>query len=115
MEHEVLCELGKQSGAVIACGGGVVTKDANYAPLHQNGVLVYLKRDLSLLSTNGRPLSQRHSPEVLFAARKAKYEAFSDIAVQSTEIPEQTAEEIRKQFLLYLEKEMEITHENFSH
>ena len=90
MEHEVLCELGKQSGTVIACGGGVVTREYNYAPLHQNGVILYLKRELSRLATNGRPLSQKTSPEALFLARKAGYEAFADLQIQSTEIPEQT-------------------------
>ena len=77
---------------MIACGGGAVTRAYNYAPLHQNGVLIYLKRELSLLSTQGRPLSQRTSPEALYAARRDAYERFADLHIQSTEIPEQTAD-----------------------
>lgn len=92
MEHEALCELGKMSGAVIACGGGVVTREYNYAPLHQNGVIIYLERELSLLATGGRPLSQKTSPEALYAVRKDAYERFADLRIQSTEVPEQTAE-----------------------
>lgn len=92
MEHEVLLSLGKESGRVIACGGGVVTREYNYRPLHQNGVIIYLKRELSRLATGGRPLSQRTSPEALYLARKDAYERFADLTVDSTEIPERTAE-----------------------
>ena len=92
MENEVLKAIGKMSGAVIACGGGVVTREYNYAPLHQNGVIVYLERELSRLATDGRPLSQRTSPEVLYAARKDAYERFADLRVQSTEVVEKTVE-----------------------
>ena len=91
MEHEVLVCLGKQSGKVIACGGGVITRAYNYDVLHQNGTIIYLKRELSLLATDGRPLSQRMSVEKLFEARREAYESFADIKVDSTEIPEATA------------------------
>lgn len=92
MEHEVLLSLGKESGAVIACGGGVVTREENYRPLHQNGVIVYLRRELSKLVSDGRPLSQKTSPEALYLARKDAYERFADLTVDSTELPENTAD-----------------------
>lgn len=91
MEHEVLLSLGKQSGAVIACGGGAVTREYNYAPLHQNGILVYLERELSRLAREGRPLSQGRSLESLYEARRDAYERFADIRIQSTEEPVRTA------------------------
>ena len=91
MEHEVLCELGKRSGCVIACGGGVVTREYNYAPLHQNSVIIYLERELSKLSSKGRPLSQKTSPEAMYAARREGYERFSDVRIKSTEVVENTA------------------------
>lgn len=91
MEHEVLAFLGKQSGKVIACGGGAVTREYNYGILHQNGTIIYLKRELSKLSTDGRPLSQRGTLESLFNARKDAYEAFADHAVDSREVPRETA------------------------
>ena len=94
MEHETLCALGKESGKVIACGGGAVTREKNYNPLHQNGVIVYLKRDLAKLATGGRPLSQRTSPEALYEARRAAYERFADVEIQSTEIVEKTVEQM---------------------
>ncbi|MBR2353001.1 MAG: shikimate kinase [Clostridia bacterium] len=91
MEHEVLYELGKKSGTVIATGGGAVTRSFNYEPLHQNGTIIYLRRDLSKLSKKDRPLSQSTSPEELYNKRKVFYEAFADLTIDSTEIPEQTA------------------------
>ena len=99
MEHEVLLALGAKSSAVIACGGGAVTREINYRPLHQNGVILYLRRDLTKLATGGRPLSQKNSPEALYLARKAFYERFSDLTVDSTEIVEETARAMRDALL----------------
>ena len=39
MESAVLLDLGKQSGLVIATGGGCVTRPENYPLLHQNGTI----------------------------------------------------------------------------
>lgn len=78
-ESAVLADLGKQSGIVLATGGGCVTRPENYPCLHQNGCIVWLTRDLSLLPTDGRPMSQANPPESLWERRKALYEQFSDI------------------------------------
>lgn len=91
MEHETLALICKESGRVIACGGGAVTRAYNYAPLHQNGVIVYLRRDLQRLATNGRPLSQGRTMESLFEERRAAYERFADLTADSTEVPDATA------------------------
>lgn len=98
LEHETLCELGKASGTVIACGGGVVTREENYAPLHQNGILLYIKRELSQLATEGRPLSQNHSPEALYRQRKSAYERFADLSVQNNGSVEQTVRTIEQEW-----------------
>lgn len=82
-ETAVLAELGKRSGAVIATGGGCVTRPENYPLLHQNGIIIWLQRELSRLPSEGRPLSQRHSAEALYAQRKDKYAAFADCTVTS--------------------------------
>ena len=92
MESEVIAELGKQSGSVIACGGGVVTRERNYAPLHQNGVIVFLERALENLSKRGRPISASTSVEELYNSRINAYNAFADLEVRSTEIPEKNAD-----------------------
>lgn len=82
-ETEVLSELGKQSGLVIATGGGCVTREENYKLLHQNGEIFWLKRSLDKLPTEGRPLSQRGSLEAMLQKRAPKYERFADFVVDN--------------------------------
>ncbi len=82
IESSVLLELGKKSGAVIATGGGAVVRAENYDYLHQNGIIVWLRRDLSLLPSNGRPLSQQKGLERLFDERAPLYEKFADITIR---------------------------------
>lgn len=94
IECEVLSSLGKQSGAVIATGGGAVLMEQNYAALHQNGILVWLTRDLSDLSRKGRPLSQGADLTALYAVREPRYRRFADVSVAVQATPEETAAEI---------------------
>lgn len=83
METEVLEELGRKSGAVISTGGGCVTRMENYPLLHQNSLIVWVKRPLSELSTRGRPLSQSCGVQELYARRRAMYERFADVSAES--------------------------------
>lgn len=80
IETEVLADVTRQSHAVIATGGGSVTREENYPLLHQNSRIVWLRRDLSQLSTEGRPLSQAGALEEMYKVRKPMYEAFADEA-----------------------------------
>ena len=77
-ETAVLKELGKKSGLVIATGGGCVTKEENYPLLHQNGTIFWLKRELDLLPTDGRPLSQSQKLTEMYAKREPMYRSFAD-------------------------------------
>ena len=83
LETQVLENLGKQSGLVIATGGGCVTRERNYPLLHQNSRILWLKRCPARLPTEGRPLSQKTSPAVLYEQRKPAYKAFSDAAIDN--------------------------------
>lgn len=83
LETEVIQEFGKGSGQILATGGGCVTREENYPPLHQNGTIFYLLRDLKLLPTDGRPLSQANPLERLYRQRKPLYERFADHAVDN--------------------------------
>ncbi len=94
LESGVLADLGKRSGLVIATGGGCVTKEENYPLLHQNGVIIWLQRDLKSLATEGRPLSQQTSTEAMYARRKPMYERFADLTVTNCTVAEETAEKI---------------------
>ena len=94
IEHEAVCRLGKKSGYVIATGGGVVTRAENYAPLHQNGTIVFLTRPVEELSSAGRPLSQSVGVEALYEKRLPLYEAWADARAATLEDPKRTADAI---------------------
>ena len=94
METQVLTQLGKQSGLVIATGGGCVTREENYPLLHQNGTVFCMERELSKLPTDGRPLSQANPLEALYRVRKPMYTRFADHTVDNNGAAEDTAAEI---------------------
>lgn len=94
METETLSNLGKQSGLVLATGGGCVTKERNYNLLHQNGTIVWLTRDLSVLPTDGRPLSQSGRLEEMFRQREPMYRRFADITISNDGTPAETVQKI---------------------
>ena len=89
-ETKALSRLGKQSALVIATGGGCVTQMRNYPLLHQNGTIFWLKRDISKLPTDGRPLSQASPLDAMFAKRAPMYAAFADHAVSNDGTAEET-------------------------
>lgn len=93
-EHRALCEVSKESGRVIACGGGIVTRKENWDPMRQNSTVIYLRRDLSLLPTSGRPMSQANPVEKLYRQRAPLYEQLADLTVDNQGTPEETAQEI---------------------
>jgi shikimate dehydrogenase len=84
-ETTVLAELGKASGTIIATGGGCVTRPENYPLLHQNGTIVWIRRALDKLPSNGRPLSQQNSAQTLYDQRRDKYQAFADLSIDTNE------------------------------
>lgn len=96
IETKVLAKLGQKSCLVIATGGGCVTKAENYPLLHQNGIIYWLKRDISSLPTDGRPLSQAGKLEQMYQIRKPLYEKFSDIGVENNKSLEDTVAKILK-------------------
>ena len=96
LETEVLAELSRQSGAVIATGGGVVTREENRDLLRQNSTVVWLQRELHSLPLTGRPVSQSRPLNELAAERMPLYRAWSDAAVEVCG-PEETARAIQKE------------------
>ena len=95
-ETAVLKELGKKSGLVIATGGGCVTKAENYPLLHQNGTIFWLKRELDLLPTDGRPLSQSQKLTEMYAKREPMYRSFADHIIDNNGNLTTTLEAIRQ-------------------
>lgn len=97
LETETLAELGKQSGLVIATGGGCVTQERNYPLIHQNGTIFCLDRDLNKLPTDGRPLSQANKLQDMYRVRKPLYEAFADFRIDNNGNAESTAARIMEE------------------
>ena len=95
METETLAELGKQSGFVIATGGGCVTQERNYPLLHQNGTILWLTRALDKLPTEGRPLSQTGKLQQMLATRQPMYRRFADAVIENDGTVEETLAQIR--------------------
>ena len=85
VETEVLRETCKMSGVVIACGGGIVKRKQNYNLAKQNSRIIWVKRDLDKLDTEGRPISQTKSVEEIYEARKDLYEAWSDYFIDNNQ------------------------------
>jgi len=97
LETVILRDVCRQSGKVIATGGGVVTREENRHIIRQNGIVVFRERELSLLPVKDRPVSQRDGIEALAASRLPLYRKWSDYTAQGNDI-EQTAADIQEMF-----------------
>ncbi len=96
IEMAVIQEIGKESGLVIATGGGCVTREINYKSLHQNGTIVWINRPVNELPTEGRPLSQNGNLQEMYEARMPLYSRFADLRIDNDETPEKAAECIQR-------------------
>ena len=99
LETAVLEQYAKQSGLVIACGGGVVTRQRNLPLLRQNSVTVWLQRAVAELPTDGRPLSRQQDLQTMYEQRLPLYTAWAEHTVQNAGV-EQTAQQIKKELQL---------------
>ncbi len=88
LETEILESVTKKSSCVISTGGGVVTRERNRYLLCQNSIIIFLERDLSLLSTWNRPLSQQNTLESLYESRIDKYTGWSDYQILCDDLSE---------------------------
>lgn len=95
LETQALAAAAKESRAVIATGGGVVTQERNRDILRRNCTIVLIERNLSALPIAGRPLSQGRGVEEIYRERKPLYDAWCDARYTNTSI-EQTALAIKE-------------------
>ena len=105
LETQVTGEICKESGRVVACGGGVVTRSRNYDLLHQNGIIVLLKRPLDQLVSDGRPMSISKGVSRLARERTPRYTAWADVVVDNTLAPEQVADCVIDAVVAYFDTE----------
>ena len=71
---------------------------ANYDALYQNGRIYQLVRDLALLPTEGRPLSQGADLAAMWRERAPLYARFRDVEIDNSGTVEDTAAAIWRDF-----------------
>lgn len=88
IETRAVCEAGKQSGCIIATGGGVVTQSVNDDLLRQNSVIFFIDRPLELLELgNDRPLSATREQNLrLYSQRLPLYEKLCDYRIENIDL-----------------------------
>lgn len=84
-ESVVVKEAAKESGIIIATGGGAVLREENRDALKMNGRIIFLNQQLEKLATDGRPLSAGDGLAKLFEERMPIYKAFADITFDVTD------------------------------
>ena len=97
-EAAAAAEAGKRTGVILLTGGGIVKTAANYAALHQNGRIYQLVRDLTLLPTEGRPLSQGADLAAMWQERAPLYQRFRDAEIDNSGTVDDTAAAIWREF-----------------
>ena len=98
-ETEVLSELGKQSGVVIATGGGAVLRQENVPLLRQNGWICRLRRPVEELPMEGRPLSASlQRLKEMEVEREPYYATAADETLTNAGEPETLAKQLVKAF-----------------
>lgn len=82
-EHDVIEEFSKQNGLIIATGGGAIKNEENIQNLKQNGIVMFIDRDLEhLLVTDDRPLSKdANAVAKLYEERYPLYTKYGDLRV----------------------------------
>lgn len=93
-EHKALAEIAKESGLIISAGGGIVTRPENRDPMEENSVVVWLRRDIHKLPTDGRPVSQSVPLDELYRRRAPLYEAAAQVTVDNNGTVDETVDEI---------------------
>lgn len=100
LERAAVREAAARTGAVIALGGGAALDAENRTMLRQNGYIIWLRRELSQLATEGRPLSAGGAERLarLAAERDPVYAAFADAEAENGASPRRCAREIAEIF-----------------
>lgn len=100
VETEITGRYAARSGLVLACGGGVVTREENRDLIRQNARVVFLDRPIAELSDDGRPMSQTKGVERLAAERMDAYRSWADVTLPCTGSPAGDAELARRLLVL---------------
>lgn len=108
MERDAARDLGRQSGLVVAAGGGALVDPKNAAEFRRNGVVMHLDAGLPSLrarleGSKSRPMiagasrgEQEEKMERLYRARADAYRAAADFSVPADDLPEPVAGKIQE-------------------
>ena len=100
LEHRLAGELAQREGLIIACGGGLPTREPTIQLLEKTGIVVFLRRDpgetYDSVPMEGRPLGQDGRAAFLarFAAREPIYRRWADVVVTDFSSPAATVGKI---------------------
>jgi len=94
LEHACLAEVSKKSSLVIASGGGTPVFHNNIRLIRQNSTVIFLKRDISTLDKNGRPVSQTNDLSELYLKRLPFYQKSADYEIEVGRSPDDTVNKI---------------------
>jgi len=97
-EAEVIAEITKTSGAVIATGGGAVMNRRNRLNIRQNGFCFFIKRDQEKLATDGRPVTKAKGIKELEKERMPVYKELADVEIENNGSIEQALTDILEAF-----------------
>jgi shikimate dehydrogenase len=96
IESQVIESIYKKTGVIIAIGGGAIKRKQNLQLLMQNSKIVLLRRNLSSLALNGRPLSLAMGVEKLAEERMPLYNKYCDVAIETLDGVQETAQAVLK-------------------
>lgn len=86
-KQETQCakELRNKHRAIISCGGGIIKNQINMNYLRENGICIFIDRDIDkLIATDDRPLSNDYEKiKVLYEQRYHLYQKYSDFSIKN--------------------------------
>ena len=93
LETDVIWQISRETGRVLATGGGAVLREDNIRYLRRNGRLFFLDAELSRLrATDSRPLSDTDEKlRQLYEGRIGRYRSTADVTVPDLGSPEAEA------------------------
>lgn len=102
LESQVIQEVSRRTGLVIATGGGAILREENVRRLRQNGRIYFLDRPAeNILPTDDRPLARdMEAVRQRYAERYPRYTSTADAAVPVRGSAEDVAAAIREEFLI---------------
>ena len=98
IETEVIAEITKTSGAVIATGGGAVMNRRNRLNIRQNGFCVLIKRDQEKLALEGRPVSKAKGTKALEKERMPVYKELANSEIENNGTLEEALAQLLEAF-----------------